>query len=871
MYGPRLTTFEVLGRAETAREAWDGWIREWHRYNLREKVSQQRAQEERAEQTEFLEAVRRASELRIGALSGCLDEPEELLQDWVLLGEPDEMSVRNQVARKEQNSPSIGRKNVLAGEYIRRDVETTPPLESPALESPHRPLTDAMAPTLRDPVKKLVPLNPSILQNGQMLRLDRAGHAPFDEPEAAYLLQHPNLCKESALSPFIVSSDKVTLMTDTLTDSSSKVYNYLLTDATLLTRNVRGETPQYVAGTARVSFLPDLEKQRAETLTWIEDVDELEEIVSKNSPYATGANAEPIQGGGKKRRRNESKSATSPVLRMSTSEINDRGAPPGSTGTFDRPEAPPTIVTAKGAGVDLKPTLVLHVQSPHSPIRRPDPFDLPRAETPSKGLLDELSKHMDEHLQEARTVRKSSSDLLQSDLPRPPTVAGAKMSTKLLAEQIQSLIDTHVTGPTVASATVAHPRPRLSASATIPSPVPRLEKPRPKSETSVPTTRFKRPDTPMLPRVLEPGRAVVNRPPTPMPLPHQHGPVPVRDNLEDLLKKAQQIWKKIQAGSPLKTIPENAPFDGNKENIPPKYGSHAVNPALRPLTFNDLIKREECDASSPLTPYTPSSDVEMSDSTTVSPSTISPTTTLDSEHDAEGITDTEAGESPMSNRASRGSGASPSPTMPGLTDLVLYHPPAPPEPELTLPERFRIVPEPITTPATMPHLTTVTSEPFMRYEYRSVYPIVQGHPPPPVAQHTFARNIFVRVYRYVIHMVHNWGINCYLEQVYRDLIKSKAPPNEIADVFYPASEWTGNPFLFPVERLHLHQSWLFLEDLVVDPGMDIKLLMELIHALLCLRVDGPDYFTIVRQRALGMYGTVARECIAFSKQEPFAP
>lgn len=222
------------------------------------------------------------------------------------------------------------------------------------------------------------------------------------------------------------------------------------------------------------------------------------------------------------------------------------------------------------------------------------------------------------------------------------------MLTKLLAEQIQSLIDMHVTGPTVASATVAHPRPRLSASATIPSPVPRLEKPRPKSETS---TRFKRPNTPMLPCVLEPGRAVVNRSPTPMPLQHQHGPIPVRDNLEDLLKKAQQIWKKM------KSVPENTPFDSNKENIPPKYGSHAANPALCPLTFNDLIKQEECDASSPLTLYTPSSDVKMSNSTTVSPSTISPTTTLDSEHDVEGITDTEAGESPVSNRASRGSGA----------------------------------------------------------------------------------------------------------------------------------------------------------------------------------------------------------------------
>ena len=73
--------------------------------------------------------------------------------------------------------------------------------------------------------------------------------------------------------------------------------------------------------------------------------------------------------------------------------------------------------------------------------------------------------------------------------------------------------------------------------------------------------------------------------------------------------------------------------------------------------------------------------------------------------------------------------------------------------------------------------------------------------------------------------------------------------------FHPTSEYVGNPFLYAVERLRLHQVQLFLDDFENDdPEIDTELLANAIRSVLDYRVDGVDATIIPRQRMAGLYG-----------------
>ncbi|EKM49150.1 uncharacterized protein PHACADRAFT_201968 [Phanerochaete carnosa HHB-10118-sp] len=120
---------------------------------------------------------------------------------------------------------------------------------------------------------------------------------------------------------------------------------------------------------------------------------------------------------------------------------------------------------------------------------------------------------------------------------------------------------------------------------------------------------------------------------------------------------------------------------------------------------------------------------------------------------------------------------------------------------------------------------------------------LRSSPPPlPVHFHVHFRQILMLFYQCVISEAIDYGINEYLNCTLRDLLADPDPLNGllISSMFQPTSEWTGNPFLYVVERLRLRQISMFYEDLWDKGDTDLYNALAAIHSILTFRVDGPD-------------------------------
>ena len=97
-----------------------------------------------------------------------------------------------------------------------------------------------------------------------------------------------------------------------------------------------------------------------------------------------------------------------------------------------------------------------------------------------------------------------------------------------------------------------------------------------------------------------------------------------------------------------------------------------------------------------------------------------------------------------------------------------------------------------------------------------------------------------------------------LDALARNWVKDRSPVKDFARWFYPPSEWTGNPFLHPIERLRIYQAWAYLSDEVfLREGEDeirARMALKALALILNFRIEGPDHFVVTCQRIEGLYG-----------------
>ena len=97
----------------------------------------------------------------------------------------------------------------------------------------------------------------------------------------------------------------------------------------------------------------------------------------------------------------------------------------------------------------------------------------------------------------------------------------------------------------------------------------------------------------------------------------------------------------------------------------------------------------------------------------------------------------------------------------------------------------------------------------------------------------------------------DYGIQQFLEDAYVFI----EDEDDLCEVFHAPSEWTGNPYLYAVERLRLLQATLLFEDLEdTHDTPNLRSLIATCHELTEFRVEQYLHDIIVRQRLAGFYG-----------------
>lgn len=123
----------------------------------------------------------------------------------------------------------------------------------------------------------------------------------------------------------------------------------------------------------------------------------------------------------------------------------------------------------------------------------------------------------------------------------------------------------------------------------------------------------------------------------------------------------------------------------------------------------------------------------------------------------------------------------------------------------------------------------------------------------PLRNHLQLRRHFCYVLEYAALVALDKGLNLYLEHLRSSF--SEANLYQYHDVYHVRSEWTGNPFLYAIERFRLAQILRFFDD--IDPqhhNRRLSSLSELIEEVLNVTVPAQDWQMIARQRLAGYYG-----------------
>lgn len=123
----------------------------------------------------------------------------------------------------------------------------------------------------------------------------------------------------------------------------------------------------------------------------------------------------------------------------------------------------------------------------------------------------------------------------------------------------------------------------------------------------------------------------------------------------------------------------------------------------------------------------------------------------------------------------------------------------------------------------------------------------------PIAMHIQIRRFCCSVLEYASLVALDKGLNAYIRHLHS--IIDDANLYKYHDVYHVRSEWSGNPFLYAMERFRLTQILHFFDDL--DPNREsarLSSLVELINEVLHVTVAESDWNMIARQRLSGFYG-----------------
>ena len=123
----------------------------------------------------------------------------------------------------------------------------------------------------------------------------------------------------------------------------------------------------------------------------------------------------------------------------------------------------------------------------------------------------------------------------------------------------------------------------------------------------------------------------------------------------------------------------------------------------------------------------------------------------------------------------------------------------------------------------------------------------------PLQAHMQMRRHFCFVLEYATLEALDRGLNAYVQHLH----SSVSNPNMYTyhDIYHVRSEWTGNPFLYAIERFRLTQAARYFEDMDPDrTNPTLSTLRELIDEVLSFSVPPTDWEMIARQRLAGFYG-----------------